>query len=181
MMRLAALVAIGGAFAAGGALGFTHAPSRFVQQRFAASQPATETTAAPIPSVATPSPPNAKPAPTASPLYHFIYVPTPSPVTTPFPGPRAPKIVEIDLNEQTLVTPGDLRVRVLTSPDVSSVIARAWGYELAIPRVELGTFAAQYTVPQAPAFLSGRSFDVDFVAAVPDGRTSIVTLQLGLK
>ncbi len=110
-----------------------------------------------------------------------MYVPTPSPSITPFAGPRAPKILEIDLNDRTLVTPGDLHVRVLTSIDVSSVTAKTWGYELAIPRVADGTFAAQYQMPSAPAFLRGRWFDVDFVAAVPDGRTSTVTLQLGLK
>jgi hypothetical protein len=176
MRALAMLLLIGGAFAAGGALGFSHAPARLAQQ-----QPSTEVTPGPTPGGATTAPPSTTPAASPSPLYRFVYVPTPSPVTTPFPGPRAPKILEIDLNDQTLVTPGDLRVRVLTSSDVSNVVARTWGYELAIPRVQPGTFAAQYTVPQAPAYLSGRSFDVDFVASVPDGRTSIVTLQLSLK
>jgi hypothetical protein len=176
-MRALAFLLIAGAFAIGGAFGLSHAPRRLAQQ-----QPAVESTSPPNGEAsARPSAqPSAKTA-TPAPLYRFIYIPTPSPIVTPFPGPRAPKILEIDLNDQTLVTPGDLRVRVLTSPDVSTVIARTWGYELAIPRVEQGTFAAQYTVPQVPAFLSGRSFDVDFVASVPDGRNSIVTLQLGLK
>jgi hypothetical protein len=179
MRALAFLLTIAGAFAIGGAFGLSHAPRRLAHQ-----QPAGESTSPPAPNVEASARPSAQPSAktaTPAPLYRFIYVPTPSSIVTPFPGPRAPKILEIDLNDQTLVTPGDLRVRVLTSPDVSTVIARTWGYELAIPRVEQGTFAAQYTVPQVPAFLSGRSFDVDFVASVPDGRNSIVTLQLGLK
>jgi len=175
MRGLAALIVIGSAFAAGGAFGLSHPPTRLVQQQ----QPAVESSPAPAQSGA-PAPQSSSAA-TAAPLYKFVYVPTPSPVVTPFPGPRDPKILEIDLSDQTLVTPGDLRVRVLTSPDVTSVVAKAWGYQLAIPRVEQGKFAAQYQVPQAPAFVSGRTFDVDFVAAVADGRTSIVTLKLGLK
>ena len=178
-MRALAFLLIAGAFAIGGAFGLSPPPSRLAQQ-----QPAGESTSPPAPNVEASARPSAQPSAktaTPAPLYRFIYVPTPSPIVTPFPGPRAPKILEIDLNDQTLVTPGDLRVRVLRTPDVSTVIARTWGYELAIPRVEQGTFAAQYTVPQVPAYLSGRSFDVDFVASVPDGRNSIVTLQLGLK
>ncbi len=125
--------------------------------------------------------PRESPSPSATTLYRFRYVPTPPPQPTPFPGPRAPQIYEIDLNDQTLVTPGELRVRVLTSIDVSSVVAKTMGYELAIPRAQNGVFSAEYAVPQAPPSLSGRTFDVDFVAAVPDGRTSTITLQLGLK
>ena len=178
MRFLLTLIAIGGAFITGGALGLTHGPFRLALQ-----QPNVETSATPAPAVVATTPPNGAPTPaaTAAPLYRFVYTPTPSPAVTPFAGPRAPKILEIDLSDQTLLTPGDLRVRVLTSIDVSAVTAKAWGYELAIPRVADGTFSAQYSVPQAPAFVRGRTFAVDFVAAVPDGRISTVTLQLGLK
>jgi len=178
MRMLFMLIAIGGAFLTGGALGLSHGPFRLALQ-----QPSVETSATPAPAVVATTPPSgaSAPAATPAPLYRFVYIPTPSPSITPFPGPRAPKILEIDLSDQTLVTPGDLRVRVLTSIDVSAVTAKTWGYELAIPRVADGTFAAQYAVPQAPAFVRGRTFDVDFVAAVPDGRTSTITLQLNLK
>jgi hypothetical protein len=140
--------------------------------------PGSATTAGP--GSATPAP-SATPVPTATPTYRFIYIATPSPSTTPFPGPNAPQILEIDLNDQTLVTPGELRVRVVTSLDVSTVTARTIGREIGLPKAQPGIFGGTYQIPQVPAFLSGRTFDVDFIAAVPDGRTSIVTLPLGLK
>jgi hypothetical protein len=130
---------------------------------------------------ASPTPIAASPAPSATPEFGFVFTPTPSPQTTPFPAPHQPQILEIDLSEQTVTTPGRLRVRVLTNDEVSSVVARTMGYELPIPKVRPGSFAATYDVPAAPGFLSRRTFDVDFVAAVPDGRISTITLQLGLK
>lgn len=170
MRGFALTVLLGAAFGLGAFTSFAQPSSRDI----ASAQPAS---ASPPASAA----PSASPAPNETRLYRFRYVPTPSPQTTPFPGPRAPLIYEIDLNDQTLVTPGVLRVRVLTSIDVSSVVAKAMGYELAIPRARNGIFSAEYSVPQVPASLSGRTFDVDFVAAVADGRTSTITLLLGLK
>ena len=134
--------------------------------------------------------PAATPQPAASvalppvrptPEYRYVYTATPSPQSTPFPGPHAPQINEIDVKDQTLVTPGHLRVRVLTNYEVSNVVAKAMGYELPIAKVRTGVFAAEYDVPQVPGFLSNRTFDVDFVATVPDGRTTSVTLALSLK
>jgi hypothetical protein len=135
------------------------------------------TTSSPAPTPAA----TASPTATATPAYRFVYLPTPSPGTTPFPGPHPPQILEIDLNDQTIVTPGELRVRVLTSVDVVSVVARAVGREIALPRVQAGEFGGSYQLPQVPSFLSGQTFDVDFVAAVADGRISTITLPLGLK
>jgi hypothetical protein len=123
----------------------------------------------------------ATPAVQATPEYRFVYTPTPSPQSTPFPGPHAPQINEIDLNDQTLVTPGRLRVRVLTNYEVSTVVAKTMGYELSIPKQRSGIFAAEYDVPQSPAFLSNQTFNVDFVATVPDGRNTTVTLPLSLR
>jgi hypothetical protein len=121
-----------------------------------------------------------QPQPSATPVYKFVWLPTPSPDATPVPGPHAPEIREIDLGDQTLVTPGELRVRVKTNRDVVSVIARTLGREIAIPRQDAGLFSLEGMVPQAPRFLSGRTFDVDFVAATDDGRTAVVTLPLNL-
>jgi len=138
-------------------------------------------TTSPVATPAASPTPGASPAATATPTYRFVWLPTPSPGTTPFPGPHPPQILEIDLNDQTIETPGELRVRVLTSVDVVSVIARAVGREIGLSRVQAGEFGGSYQLPQVPLFLSGHTFDVDFVAAVADGRTSTVTLPLGLK
>ncbi len=169
-----------GAFAAGAAI--ANAPQS--RALFARSTPAAhidrtfQIAQAPT---APPQSATAAPAARPTPEYRYIYTATPSPQTTPFPGPHAPQINEIDLNDQTLVTPGRLRVRVLTNDEVSSVVAKTMGYELAIPKVRSGTFAAEYDVPQAPAIVSNQTFNVDFVATVPDGRISTVTLPLSLK
>lgn len=135
---------------------------------------------------ATPSPTSTAwatpPQPSPTPAYHFIWRPTPSPDSTPASaGQHGPEIREIDLGDQTLVTPGELRVRVRTNPEVVSVTARTLGREIAIPRRDAGLFVLSGMVPQVPGFLSGRVFDVDFVAATDDGRTATVTLQLGLE
>jgi hypothetical protein len=123
----------------------------------------------------------AQPQPSPTPAYRFIWRPTPAPEATANPGPNAPEIREIDLGDQTLVTPGELRVRVVTSRDVVSVTARTLGREIGIPRQDVGLFALSGMVPQVPAFLADRTYDVDFVAAVRDGRTAVVTLPLALK
>jgi hypothetical protein len=129
--------------------------------------------AAPTPQAAAPAP-----SPTPTPAYKFVWLPTPSPNA---PADHAPQIREIDLGDQTLVTPGELRVRVKTSRDVTSVTARTLGREIGIPRQDAGVFVLSGMVPAVPAFLSGRTFDVDFVAATDDGRTATVTLPLGLQ
>ena len=123
----------------------------------------------------------AQPQPSPTPAYHYIWRPTPAPQATAYPGPDAPEIREIDLGDQTLVTPGELRVRVITSRDVVSVTARTLGREIGIPRQDVGLFALSGMVPQVPGFLAARTYDVDFVAAVRDGRTAVVTLPLALK
>ncbi len=125
--------------------------------------------------------PSATPSPAATPLYHYIWTPPRANPPSPDPGPHAPDIREIDLSGQTLVTPGELRVRVLTSSDVVSVTAHTLGREIGIPRSDTGVFTLDANIPQVPSFLAGRTYDVDFVAAVPDGRTVTVTLPLGLQ
>ena len=144
---------------------------------------APSTSPGPEPPAASPTPPTvgASPAPSATPSYRYIWTPAPANPATPYPGPNAPDIREIDLSAQTLVTPGELRVRVVTSSDVVSVVAHTLGREIGIPRSDVGVFSISANVPQVPAFLAGRTYDVDFVAAVADGRTVTVTLPLGLQ
>ncbi len=156
------------------------AAGRYLQSASAMSA-SQATTSAPAPFATPSTEPSVAPSPPATPGYHFVYVPTPSPDATPFAGPGGPEIREIDLGDQTLVTPGEVRVRVLTSREVVSVVARTLGREVGIPRQAPGEFALDTTVGRAPRFLRNQTFDVDFVAAVPDGRTATVTLLLGLK
>ena len=84
------------------------------------------------------------------------------------------------MNDKILRSPGEVRVRILTSNDVVSVILRAMGREIAVPRVIPGVFAAQDTIPHVPFFLRGRMYDVDFVAATADGQMTTITLPIEL-
>ena len=135
--------------------------------------------AAPTPSPAATASPTV--APTAA--YRFVYKPTPPPATqsTPFPGPNPPQIAEIDLSDATLVTPGTIRVRVLTSDAVSSVVAETFGSTFAIPKKEPGLFTFEGYVGDVPAYVRNRTYDVTFTASTSDGRNAAVTLPLTLR
>ena len=141
-----------------------------------AAAPATAVPTAPATAVPTAPPATAAPTPT----YNFIYRATPAPATTP-PAPGAPQITEIDLSDATIVTPGAIHVRVLTSDAVTSVIAQTFGRSIAIPQRSSGIFALDANISEIPAFLKGRSYAIDFVASVADGRKADVSLPLVLK
>ncbi len=121
------------------------------------------------------------PNPSASPEYRFVYKPTPTAESTPFPGPNPPQIAEIDLSDATLVTPGIVRVRVLTSDAVATVVAETFGNTIAIPKKELGLFTFEGYVGEVPAFVKNRTYGVTFTATTSDGRNATVTLPLTLK
>ncbi len=103
---------------------------------------------------------------------------------TPAPDPNTPQIAEIDLSDSTVVTPGDMHVRVLTSYAVTSVVAQTLGRSVAIPRAAPGLFLLDTSVPGIPFFMSylkNRSYPIVFSALVPDGRATTVTLSLTLR
>lgn len=122
-----------------------------------------------------------QPSPIATPAYGFVFKPTPSPDVTPFPGPNPPAISEIDLSDSTLVTPGTIRVRVLTNDAVVSVAAETFGSSIPIARVASGTFTLEGYVPAIPSTYRNRVYDVTFTATAADGRNARVTLPLVLK
>ena len=135
--------------------------------------------AAPAPSQSPVAPPAASVAPT--PMYRFIYRATPAPDTTPFPGPNAPEIQEIDLSDSTLVPPANIYGRILTSAAVVTLTAETMGTTLTIPKQSPGVFGLSASIPDVPAFLRNRSFDVTFTATVPDGRVASVTIPLTIR
>lgn len=127
------------------------------------------------------APAGATPTPAPTPLYNFVYRATPAPDMTPFPGPNAPEIDEIDLNDSQLVPPSPLHVRVLTSEAVVSVAAATLGRTINIPQHQPGQFLFDGYIPDVPSFLRNRTFDVQFIASVSDGRSTSVTLPLTLR
>ncbi|GAC1349055.1 MAG: hypothetical protein NVSMB19_02340 [Vulcanimicrobiaceae bacterium] len=122
-----------------------------------------------------------RPSASATPAYGFVYRATPSPDVTPFPGPNPPAISEIDLSGTTLVTPGTIRVRVLTSDAVVSVAAETFGSSIAIERSAPGVFTLEGYVPAVPDAFKNRLYDVVFTASSADGRNARVSLPLMLK
>jgi hypothetical protein len=126
----------------------------------------------------TPAP---QPTPAPTPVYRFIFTPTPPPDGATQRGAGAPEIREIDISDQAIAVPGELRVRVVTNAEVVSVVAGTMGRDIQIPQQAPGQFGFTSELSDVPAYLHNRSFDVDFVATSRDGRTATVTLQLSLK
>jgi hypothetical protein len=150
----------------------------------ASSAPAVAPT--PPPPAPTPSPtaaatPNSAPTVAPTPQYRFVYRATPAPEATPFPGPGAPQILEIDLSDQYLLTPGRLDARVVTNPEVQSVTAETFGYTLEVPKIAPGLFGGSWNVGEVPAMVKNRLFDITIAATATNGRRAEVVLQLGLK
>ena len=71
-------------------------------------------------------------------------------------------------------------MRVLTAPDVVSVVAIAMGRAVEIPRVIKGVFAAEGQVPSIPFFLRS-TINVAFVAKSADGQSSSVNLPIEIR
>ncbi len=134
-------------------------------------------TPAPGPTAApTPAPPTPTPVPSPTPNL-FGYV-----VSPPAPGTAGPRIVEIALNDRTLHQGGQLLVRITTSPDVTSVVARTMGREIGIPQSSPGVFSGLQNLPTGiPFFLLNRSYQVSFVASTADGRSATYTLPIRLE
>ncbi len=142
------------------------------------------TTPAPSPAATTtPAPPSPSPSPQASPspqpssspaLFNYVIAPSPGPA-------GAPRIVEIAINDRVLHRGGMVLVRVTTSPDVTGVIARTMGHEIAIPQGAPGYFAGQEQLPAGiPFFMLNRVYQIEFVATTSDGRSTTYSLPVRL-
>jgi hypothetical protein len=134
-------------------------------------------TPAPAPaSTTTPVPPTPSPQASATPN-PFGYI------VAPAPGPSgAPQITEIALNDRVIHKGGMLLVRVTTSADVTAVVARTMGREIAIPQGAPGYFAGQEQMPSGiPFFLLNRTYQIEFVATTADGRSAVFTLPVRLE
>jgi hypothetical protein len=142
--------------------------------------PQSTTTPVPVP-VPSASSSDAAPVPTDSPTYNFVWKPTPSTNSTPFPELGAPEILEIDVTDQTIAAPGPLHVRVLTSDTVVSVVAESFGYEFSLPKVGRGLFRFDGAIPVVPNTVKNKRFDVNVTATSQNGRILLLTLPFMLK
>ena len=84
--------------------------------------------------------------------------------------PTLPQILEVDLNAQQLSAPGPLAVRILTSPNVSSVFVHVEGQTFGIPLAQSGQFELAVTLPTLPSYMKGRNYNFDFEALTTDGK-----------
>jgi hypothetical protein len=145
----------------------------------------------PLPAPGVPSAPPATPAPSPGATTTPV-PPTPGPsasptlfnyVVAPSPGPSgAPQIVEIAINDRVLHQGGMLLVKVTTSQDVATVVARTMGREIAVPQGAPGYFAGQEQLPGGiPFFLLNRTYQIEFIATTADRRTVTFTMPVRLE
>ncbi len=120
------------------------------------------------------TPPAAVPSPTTNP-FGYIIAPAPTPATTP----DGPHILEVEVNDRRIRAGGPLLVRVITSPNVVGVEARALGRFIPIPQNSPGLFALAYTLPDGiPFWLLDRNYDIVIAAATADGRQTSVKFPM---
>ena len=107
--------------------------------------------------------------------FNYVITPTPVPVTSP----DGPHIIEVLLNDRHIRAGGPLIVRVLTTPNVIGVEARALGRFIAIPQSSPGLFSLAYTMPGGiPFWLLNKNYDIVIAAATPDGRQVTVSFPM---
>ena len=95
--------------------------------------------------------------------------------------PDGPHIIEVLLNDRQIRIGGPLNVRVLTSPNVVGVEARALGRFIAIPQSSPGLFSLSYILPGGvPFWLLNRNYDIVIAAATADGRQTSVSFPMVL-
>jgi hypothetical protein len=141
----------------------------------AAKEPAPAASAPVRVELATP-PPAQIPAVTPAPG-QFRYVLNPPP-----PAPGSPAIVEIALSDQTLHTGGPYLVRVLTSPDVTSLLVSTLGQTYTLSPEAPGRFGTSGTVPSdVPFFFLNRSYKLTVTAQTGDNRSTSVQVTLRLE
>jgi hypothetical protein len=132
----------------------------------------------PAPQMATPPTQSGAPSATAPAASQFSYVLTPQTQANAPAG--SPRILEIALNAQTLISPGPILVRITTTTDVVNVIARALGREINIQQASPGIFSGGEDIPRVPAFMR-RSYEVEIVAANAEGKTAKATVPVTLR
>ena len=132
----------------------------------------------PAAQTATPPTQAGTPSATATAASQFSYVLTPQMQANAPAG--SPRILEIALNAQTLISPGPVLVRITTTPDVVNVTARALGREINIQQASPGVFSGGEDIPRVPAFMR-RNYDVEIVAANAEGKTARATVPVTLR
>jgi hypothetical protein len=131
-------------------------PSLPTPEAVSSLNPAALPTFSPQPSVApTATPVSAPTGATAAPSASATPSQTPPP-TPPIAAPNAPpRIVAIQISNQTVHVGDTISGSVVTSSNVASVEARIATFSIGVPKVGVGRFALRYVVPDVPFFFHG--------------------------
>jgi hypothetical protein len=131
--------------------------------------------AAPRAALATPPLAEIPAVPPASGSFRYVLTPPP-------PVPGSPTIAEIALSDQTLHPGGPYVVRVLTSPDVTSLLVSTLGQTYALPPDGPGKFFVSGLVPsEVPFFFLNRNYKLTVTAQTGDSRTTSVEVTVRLE
>jgi hypothetical protein len=135
-----------------------------------APTPAATTT--PVPPTPTPTP---QPSGSPNPFAYIVEPPAPA-------ASNAPRIAEIAANDRVLHKGGMLLVRITTSLDVTRVVLRGMGHEIAVPQMSPGVFSGQQQLPSGiPFFMLNRTYQIEVVATTADGRNASFTVPVRLE
>ena len=106
----------------------------------------------------------------------------PLPAVPPPPAGGSPRIMEIAANDRVLHKGGMLLVRITTSLDVTRVLLRSMGREIAVPQMSPGVFSGQEQLPSGiPSFMLNRTYQIEVVATTADGRSASFTVPVRLE
>jgi hypothetical protein len=138
--------------------------------------PAPEPTATTTPIPASPAPsPVPQPSGTPNPFGYIVAPPLPA-------AGNAPRISEIAANDRVLHKGGMLLVRITTSLDVTRVVLRGMGHEIAVPQISPGVFSGQEQLPSGiPFFMLNRTYQIEVLATTGDGRSTSFTVPVRLE
>jgi hypothetical protein len=107
--------------------------------------------------------------------FQYVLVPPPQPA-------GAPAILEVAVNDRILHPGGPYIVRVLTTPDVTTITVEAMGGSYGLPADGPGRFFTSGSVPSGvPFFLINRSYTLTVVAQTADGRSTSFVVPMRLE
>jgi hypothetical protein len=134
--------------------------------------PAPTATTTPVPPTPSPVP---QPSGTPNPFTYIVEPPAPT-------ASNAPRISEIAANDRVLHKGGLLLVRITTSLDVTRVVLRGMGHEIAVPQISPGVYSGQEQLPTGiPFFMLNRTYQIEVLATTADGRSASFTVPVRLE
>jgi hypothetical protein len=92
----------------------------------------------------------------------------------------SPRIVSVQLSNQTVHSGDTVSGIVITSSNVASVEARVANFSIGVPKVGVGRFSLDYVVPFVPFFFHGK-YDLTLIARDTAGHKTTRKIPLKLE